>query len=123
MSIFKIEDLYVEEKKLGKVAWALEGMTLGRPTFVPVKGAKASGGKVKATTTNNGSAMHEQVAAYISTHHLKEVNAADIRKIVVALGGSPNSTSNSTYKLQKAKFLRKKKGTTGKDTKYVVIGK
>jgi len=122
MSIFKIEDLYVEEKKLGRVAWALEGMTLGRPTFVPVKGAKASKGQVKADPQINGP-MHLQVASYILQQGLKEVDAPTIRNIVVQLGGAATSAPNSLLKLQKSKFMRRKKGTTGKGTKYIVIGK
>jgi hypothetical protein len=119
MTLFKIEDLFVEEKKLGKLLWALDGLAVGKPYPVPVRGAKVHGSKIKAVSS--GGTVPEMVKAYIVQNGITEVDAEVMRRIVVEqLGCSPHTAPNARWALTKEKFLRLKKGTKGKFSKYTV---
>jgi hypothetical protein len=51
--------IFVEDNKLSKVMWALDGLVVGMPETVPVRGAKASPDKKKvvATVTKSGESI------------------------------------------------------------------
>lgn len=75
---------FVEDNKLSKVMWALDGLVVGIPQTIPVRGAKASHDKKKvvATTARSG----ESITAQMTNAVLNHPNDQILTKELVAIG-------------------------------------
>lgn len=106
--MFKIE-IMVEDKNLPKVMWALDGLVVGMPQTLPVRGAVAvkAKGQTKIKPDGNGSTIKERVTKAIYDTGLTAITSAIIRRFTVEAGGKPQSAYTVTYLLTKDKVLKK----------------
>ena len=101
--LFKIE-CKVEEKKLGKVLSALDGLVVDMEPPVPIRNAVATSNGVKSTADDR------PIPECFSFSGLKEVSVDQIKNTLKALGRSPTSYGYAIQKLRKAKVLAPAKG-------------
>jgi hypothetical protein len=113
--MFRIE-MFCDDKNLPKVLHAITGIALGTPKITPVANAQHKNGELKAKTSGEVPAMF---SAWVKKHHLKEVNASNMREFASEHGFSPTSYSHILSKVVKAKVVRKI--GKGSASKYKIV--
>ncbi len=110
--MFKVEIL-VEDKKLPKVLWVLDGEIVGEPIIRPVRGAKVVSGNAKSSQPIPGAPMADQMAKLLADRGVKEVTPTDLGNLIVEVGGKAASRDYIRQKLQDVKIIgkRRKDGT------------
>lgn len=100
----------VEDKNLPKVMWALDGLVVGMPQTLPVRGAVAakSKGRVKVKSDGKGVTIKDRVAQAILATGMTTITSDVMRRFTVEAGGKPASSYTITYLLIKDKVLKKK---------------
>jgi hypothetical protein len=116
--MFRIE-AFCDDKNLPRVLHALTGLLLGTPKIQPVANAQASNGVIKAKVNGDLAALFE---AHVKRHRLATVTPKQLKEFAVEHGYSEKSYSNILTRMIEAKHLRKKQGTKGQNTLYVVTG-
>jgi hypothetical protein len=114
--MFRVQ-FYVDDRKLGDALRALAGLIQGSPEVMPVVNADVVGGKLTARTNGNSNTMFME---YIAKHKLKEVNCAVAQNFLKGLGRPVGSASYVLKQAQKIGGLKKKPGTKGTSTVYLV---
>jgi hypothetical protein len=116
--VFKIDNLFVDDKKLHLVLRALTGLAIAPgPVPVPVVNAKKGRNGLEAVT--NGELV-TLLVAWIKKQKLTTVTASDIKNFCGSIGKAPSAYAYALKKAVEYKVLRK----TGKGTKskYVLTG-
>lgn len=109
--------VFVEDKKLPKLLWMLDGAIVGQPEITPLRGAATKGGKVKSTQPVPGATLAVQVANRLLERGVGALDRGALKNAIVEVGGRPGSYGHVLKALRKAKFL----GTKRKDGAYPVI--
>jgi hypothetical protein len=117
--MFRIE-AFCDDKNLSRVLHALMGLVHGQPAIQPVANGKVVKGEVRAKVNGN---LIEMFAAHVKKKKLAAITPTDIKAFAVDHGYAEGSYSLFLSKLIQAKFLRKKTGTKGNKTSYVVVVK
>jgi hypothetical protein len=114
--VFKIEDVYCDDKKVGDVLRALLGLVVGIPKAIPVINAKAERGKIKALT--NGKLI-DMFAHYITSQKADTIKPAEVKAWLKKMGRSPLSYGYLQKQAVKSGLL-KKTGATSNSLYYVI---
>ena len=110
--MFRLE-VFVDDRKLAYVLWALSGHVLEVKPPQPVANAQAKNGRVRAKTSGN---RVEMLAQYLREHKITEPTPDTIKEFCISVGLSDKSYSNVLDSALKAKVLtrrRVKKGNAG----------
>ena len=120
--MFKIKNVYCEDKKLADVLRALAGLLIEAPVPVPVLAAKAQNGKVISTLPGGGSniSARSQFMHYVTEQGYDSINAEMARKFLKSIGQSVSGSGNLINKLKEEGFLAKPKGMKGKPGDWLV---
>jgi hypothetical protein len=107
--MFEIRCL-VEDKNLSKIMWALDGLVVGMPQTLPVRGAVAvkSKGQTKVKSDGKGGTIKERVSQAIYDTGMPTITSEVIRRFTVEAGGQPQSAYTTIYQLIKEKTLKRK---------------
>ncbi len=105
--------IHVEDKKLHKVLWVLDGEIVGEPIIRPVRGAKVVGDAVKSTQPIPGASLPDQVAKLLADRSVKAITPTSLGNLIVEAGGKAVSRDYVRQKLQDVKIIgkRRKDGT------------
>jgi hypothetical protein len=101
--MFKIEDVYVEDKKLADVLRALAGLVRGAPRPVPVLNAEPANSKIKA---NSGGNLIEVFADWMHKTNIQEFGSKDVQDWLVRHGRSKLSANYICKNLKKAGLVK-----------------
>jgi hypothetical protein len=111
--MFKIENVYCDDKKLGDVLRALAGLTRGQPVAVPVANIDEEGaGAPKAKT--NGKLAH-MLAEHMTKNKLESIKPKEVGAWLAKIGMSKQSASYVARMAQDQGVIRK----TGKSSQTV----
>lgn len=106
--LFEVK-IITKDTRLGAALVALEGIAYGKPEITPIRGARVSQGKVKATN-GSGPLSDKLIEAVIATRQ-KEITKREITALVEAVGAKPSSSSSfATMMVRKGVLRRKGKG-------------
>jgi len=111
--------VFVEDKKLPRLLWLLDGAIVGQPEITPVRGAAAKNGKIKSTQPVPGATLDVQVANRLLERGVGALDRGALKNVIVEVGGRSGSYGYVLKKLRKAKFL----GPRRKDGAYPIIAK
>lgn len=111
--MFKIEELYVDDKRLPELLRRLVGIAAGQPVAVPVVGAEIKKDKVVAKPRAE-LGLRERIANAILKSGVETLNIEDLRGMLVATGAMPSSSSYVIQFLRKQKILSRVPGTRAK---------
>src|SRR5215510_6133723 len=117
--MFRIE-IFVDDRKLPYVLWALSGHCIEVKAPQPVQNAQVKDGKIRAKTPTG-----ELVTMFIQ--HLKDQKITDMfgpdipRDFMVAHGYSSKSYSNLLYSAVEAKVLKRIRVKGGKGYRYALV--
>jgi len=110
--MFRLE-IFVDDRKLSYVLWALSGHVLEVKAPQPVANAQTKNGVVRARTSGNRT---EMLKDYLREHKITAPTPGTIREFCASCGPSDKSYSNVLDNALKAKLLtrrRVKKGNSG----------
>lgn len=110
-------ECFVDDKNIAKVLHVLNGLVLNLQVQ-PVVNAKKNGSKIVAETS--GGTLLEFLEKHLNDTKTKEISPREIADVVESSGRSRKSYYYVTKQAIAAKLLKKKAGTTGKDSVYVV---
>lgn len=102
--------IMVDDKKLTKLLWALDGLIAGQPQLLPVRGAKvvrSSTGETKVKQKYDGSIRRGFIESLVRAHIEDPISHTELRELMVAAGGLPNSTSSVVALLHKSGVLKR----------------
>jgi hypothetical protein len=88
--VFKLEDVYVEDKKVGDALRALLGIVIGVPKAIPIINAELQHGQVKQQT--NGKLV-TMFLHHLHQNKIDSLRPADIREWLKKQGMSPSSSA------------------------------
>lgn len=108
--MFKLENLYVEDKHLARMLQSLAGVALPGFTPVPVVNATKKNGKLHAVTNGELVSMFQK---YVKDKKLASVTAKIVKEFMAEVGSSRHSYGYVLKKAIAAGFLKK----VGKGTK------
>jgi len=110
--MFRLE-IFVDDKKLSYVLWALTGHILGDPKIHPVVNATVKNGKVRAETSGDHVEMFRK---HVASRGGNEFSPAFMQDWCIGLGLKRKSYSNILAKGIRAKAWKRvpQKGTKGK---------
>ena len=108
--MFKVEDVYVDDRKLGDLLKAIAGIAIGHPRPVPVINAEPHKGVVKAK--GNGSNMVEVFTEYLAADKIETFRPADVRAWLAKNGRSKLSANYIMKGLLKSHMVKR----TGKSS-------
>lgn len=97
--------IFVDDKQVPGVLWALDGKVVGAPNIIPVRAAKASNGKVVSTQPLVGSTLCHQVADYILKQGWGTVTTKQFQEAAKAVGAAPTTIPGLRADLRKWGFL------------------
>jgi len=110
--MFKIENLFCDDKKLPQLLHAISGLVLEGFSIVPVVNVQKKGGK--ATAITNGTAV-EMFRDYLHKHKIVEVNSTIGREFCTSIGKDAEAYNYLFSKAKSVGLLRKSgKGTSSK---------
>jgi hypothetical protein len=115
--MFRIE-AFCDDKNLPRVLYALMGLVHGQPAIQPVANAKVTKGEVRAKS--NGQLL-EIFAEHLKTNKITTVRPADVKAFSVKHGYSEASSNYFIQQWVKAKLLKRKPGTKGSSSTYLVV--
>jgi hypothetical protein len=118
--MFRIE-CFVEDAKLAKVMWLLQGHVYFQSPPTPVVNAKKANGTVKPRMASGG--IPDLFADYVRKHKMAEVRCDDIRTFATELGYADKSYSYVLTKLQTSGLLKKIPNDNPLKVSYRVLAK
>lgn len=99
---------FVEDKKLPTVMWALDGLVVGMPQTLPVRGAVAAKAKGSSTVRQVGEgSLQGRFEKAVQENGRDEFTTKELKDMIVTLGGNANSGSTLIYVLTQRKVLKK----------------
>jgi len=101
--MFKITVL-CEDRKLQNVMWALDGLVVGMPEVIPVRGAKPNSNKTKVVSVGHGVTIQDRWLDLVRSHEGDIIT----RKELMALGQEAGYTKHSTATQINKKLVREK---------------
>jgi len=107
--MFRIE-VFVEDRKLAYVLWALSGHVVNMTAPQPVVNAEKKNGKIAAETSGNSVDM---LRKWLVEHKFKTVRAAQIRTFCEEVGLSSKSYYNMVTRARNAGLLKKTRKAVG----------
>ena len=116
--MFRLE-IFVDDKKLGYVLWALSGHVIEVKTPQPVQNAKVKNGKVRAETSGD---RVEMLMKHLADNNITEFGPSVAADWTVTLGLARSTYSNVLNKALRAKLItrRRPKGSKqGSGAKFV----
>lgn len=108
----------VEDKRLPKLMWALDGLVVGAPKVTPVRAAGARNGKVVSTQPMPGNSIPAQLSVIIRDRQLESMTKAELSALIKEVGGKASGLSYFAMQLRKHKVLGSFKS---KDKVYPVL--
>lgn len=102
--MFKVE-LMVEDNKLAKLHWALDGLVVGGITTTPIRAAAVKDGRVVSTQPIPGATMWEQVVAILKKSHRTKISSTDLVSFIEQAGGKASSFTYIFTKLKEVDVL------------------
>lgn len=100
--------VFVDDKKLAKLLWTLDGLITGQPDLLPVRGAKEvktkTGTKVKG---NGGQTLKAKLIQALSERDNTRITTKELGSAIVELGGAKTSAGAYTTGFVNAKFLKR----------------
>jgi hypothetical protein len=108
--MFRLE-IFVDDKKLSYVLWAISGHVLEVKPPQPVVNAQARNGKVVARTSGN---KVEMLLQYLGDHKISEFGPEVVREFCTSLGMSEKSYSNILKTALDDKLLKRRPRRGGK---------
>jgi hypothetical protein len=113
--MFRLE-IFVDDKKLAYVLWALSGHVLEMKPPQPVANAQVRNGKVRAKAQDRIGMLMQ----YLHENKITEMKGPSvIRDFCVAHGLSSKSYSNVLERALEAKVLTRRKGGKGTSSSFV----
>jgi len=110
--MFKIENLFCDDKKLSQLLRAISGLVLEGFSVIPVVNVEKKKGKPSAVT--NGSAV-EMFRDYLHRHKIVEVNSTIGREFCTSIGKDAEAYNYLFSRAKEQGLLRKSgKGTSSK---------
>jgi len=110
--MFKIDNLFCDDKKLSQLLRAISGLVLEGFSVIPVVNAEKKKGK--ATALTNGTAV-EMFRDYLHKHKIVEVNSTIGREFCTSIGKDAEAYNYLFSKSKEVGLLRKSgKGTSSK---------
>jgi hypothetical protein len=97
--------IYVDDKKLPNLLWALDGIALGMPEIIPVRNAKAKGQKVISSDPKQGMTLADKAAVYILGLGKSEVTSSDLLDALAKAGGRIGSRGHVVERLKAVGLL------------------
>lgn len=119
--MFRFE-VFVDDKKLPYVLWALSGHCISVSTPQPVVNAKkGANGKIHSVTANG--TLSELFEAHLKKHKPATINAVYVRDFLQSNGAAPASAGYVLKQALLAKLIKKdrKSPSQGIACKYVVL--
>jgi hypothetical protein len=114
--MFRIE-IFVDDRKLSYVLWALSGHILEMKPPQPVANAQVRNGKLRAKTSGN---RVEMLMQHLRERKITEMKGPSmIREFCVANGLSEKSYSNVLDNALKAKVLTRRKLGKGTSSSFI----
>lgn len=89
--MFKIEDVFCDDKKVGDVLRALAGLVVGIPKPIPMINAENVGGKIRSEMRNGS--MLSVFLAFLSKHKSDRITPKEIGAWLKTQGRSSSSAS------------------------------
>ena len=112
--------IFVDDRKLSKVLWLLDGNIVNQPTLRPVRNATMSEDGTTVTAKNaliGGVPLTEQLKMLLRQNGIKSLKAAtEIRPMLESIGGRPGGYSYYWNNLRKSGII----GKTKKNGVYAV---
>lgn len=102
--MFKIEDLYVEDRKLGDLLKAIAGIARGMPRPVPVANIEETGRGLKAKS--NGGNLVDVFTDHLIKQKISEFGPRDVQTWLVNNGYSKLSAYYITRNLRKSGVVK-----------------
>lgn len=101
--------IMVEDKKLSKVMWSLDGQIVGAPQILPVRGAVAHKGPNGSSTVRQvgEGSMQGRFEKAVQEDGRNEFTTKELKDILVKIGCNINSSSTLIYVLTQRKVLKK----------------
>ncbi len=114
--MFRLE-IFVDDRKLSYVLWALSGHCIEVKPPQPVANASIVNGKLRADATGD---KGEMLVAHMRKHKIKTFLALDVQRWCESIGASRKNYSNVIYKALKAGLItRQKKGKKGPSQGFI----
>ena len=104
--------IMVEDSKLHKVLWALDGLIVGQPQMLPVRNAVANKDKTKVKEMPHGSLASTLRTAMTDGTFAGHVSWTEVADLMESLGSARSSASGYIGHFEKEGLL--KKISTGK---------
>ncbi len=105
--MFEIRRVFVEDKKLGDILRAMDGLVVGEgPLAIPVRAAKVQGKKIVSTQPVQGAALFEQVMFYIINQGWTKLDSYQLQEAYKTVGGGGKNANSLLQKLKDIKFLK-----------------
>lgn len=114
--MFKLEDVYVEDKKVGEALRALIGIVIGVPKAIPVINAEVQQGKI--TQKTNGKLV-TMFAHHLHSSKIDTMRPADVREWLKQQGMSVTSASYLVKIAERSGIIRRS-GKSSQTTYHVV---
>lgn len=92
---------FLEDKHLSKVMWALDGLVVGMPQVLPVRGAVAKKGKVQST--GEGNITEKFLKAVGAWHHSEYISTKTLGKMLTEAGSQQTGSVVSQTAVRLAK--------------------
>lgn len=107
--MFKMEDLFVEDKDLGKLLWLLDGLAVGNPRPVPVRGVttkRVEGTKQMASTRPlPGESMIANIRHMLWQSPKNEVTSSELKALALQVGASEHTAKSAAFNLLRTGVL------------------
>lgn len=113
--MFKIEDLYVEDRRLGDLLKAIAGIARGMPRPVPVANIDPATMKAKL----NGANLIALFGAHITKEKITEFGPKDVQDWLAKHGKSRQSSNYVCQGLKKAGMV--KRSGKSANSRYTVV--
>jgi hypothetical protein len=106
--LFKVEML-IDERRLGKVYAALDGLVYNLSAPIPVRNAHSSNGKVKETTPAGDFTTTVYGALKQRAENHQDIRSGEVKAAMKASGYKPSSYSYAIEKLVADKLMKRVK--------------
>lgn len=104
--MFVIEKLFIEDKQLPKVLYAVTGLVYKMEPPRPVVNAVAKNGNLKQASS--ATSLKDQMFEWASHLKGKQITSKDVKEQVKTFGGAESSAYYVTTELIKAKLMKRK---------------
>lgn len=112
--------IMVEDKNVPKVLWRLDGLVVGMPQIIPVRGAVVKAKKVVSTQPVPGGSLHAQVQFVLSDWPEPSINMKGLNEVMDKVGVGRNSRSYVLTNLRNNKVIKTLSGA-GKSQVFKIL--